>query len=80
MIKVKRGDSMNDFSLPSRFMDACVAKDKDEALRLVKLMAKQANFTLKAELDRLDFNASILSNEYRFPIQIMIKELRSYEV
>ena len=69
-----------DLSLPSRFMDACVAKDKDEALRLVKLMAKQANFTLKAELDALDFAASSLSSEYRLPIQIMINELRDYEV
>ena len=67
-------------SLPSKFMDACVAKDKDEALRLVKLMAEQANFTLKAELDALDFSAGSLSSEYRLPIQIMINELRNYEV
>ena len=69
-----------DLSLPSRFMDACVAKDKDEALRLAKLMAEQANFTLKAELDALDFSAGSLSSEYRLPIQIMINELRDYEV
>lgn len=72
--------SENNFSLPSRFMDACVAKDSIKALRLAVLMAKQHDLTLKDELDRLDFNASILSNEYRFPIQIMIKELRRYEI
>ena len=69
-----------DLSLPSKFMDACVAKDKDEVLRLVKLMAEQANFTLKDELDALDFAAGSLSSEYRLPIQIMINELRNYEV
>lgn len=69
-----------DVSLPSKFMDACVAKNKDEALRLVKLMAEQVNFTLKAELDALDFSAGSLSSEYRLPIQIMINELRNYEV
>ena len=68
-----------DLSLPSKFMDACVAKDKDESLRLAKLMAEQANFTLKAELDILDFDASILSSEYRLPIATMIKELRKHE-
>ncbi|HJE48906.1 MAG TPA: hypothetical protein K8V69_01790 [Lactobacillus johnsonii] len=68
-----------DVSLPSKFKDACVAKDKDEALRLAKLIAKQANFTLKAELDILDFAASILSSEYRLPIATMIKELRKHE-
>lgn len=67
-----------DLSLPSKFMDACVAKDKDKALRLAKLMAKQHNCTLKAELDILDFDASILSSEYRLPIATMIKELRKY--
>lgn len=72
--------SKNDLSLQSRFMDACVAKDSIKALRLAVLMAKKHDLTLKAELDRLDFNASILSNEYRFTIQIMIKELRRYEV
>lgn len=54
-----------DLSLPSKFMDACVAKDKDKALGLAKLMAK-------------DFDASILSSEYRLPIATMIKELRKY--
>ena len=49
-----------DVSLPSKFMDACVAKDKDKALRLAKLMAKQHNCTLKAELDILDFDASMI--------------------
>lgn len=68
-----------DVSLPSKFMDACVAKNKDKALRLAKLMAEQANFTLKAELDILDFGASISSSEYRLPIATMIKELRKYE-
>ena len=68
-----------DLSLPSKFMDACVAKDKDNALRLAKLMAKQHNCTLKAELDILDFDASILSSEYRLPIATMIKELRKHE-
>lgn len=68
-----------DLSLPSKFMDACVAKDKDKALRLAKLMAKQHNCTLKSELDLLDFDASILSSEYRLPIATMIKELRKYE-
>ena len=68
-----------DFSLPSRFMDACVAKDKDKALKLAKLMAKRHNCTLKAELDILDFDASILSSEYRLPIATMIKELRKHE-
>lgn len=68
-----------DLSLPSKFMDACVAKDKDNALRLAKLMAKQHNCTLKAELDILDFDASILSSEYRLPIATMIKELRKYK-
>lgn len=69
-----------DLSLPSKFMDACVAKDKDKALRLAKLMAKQHNCTLKAELDILDFDASILSSEYRLPIATMIKELKKHEV
>ena len=68
-----------DLSLPSKFMDACVAKDKDNALKVVKLLAKQHNFPLKAELDLLDFDASILSSEYRLPIATMIKELRKYE-
>ena len=68
-----------DVSLPSKFMDACVAKNKDKALRLAKLMAKQHNCTLKAELDLLDFDASILSSEYRLPITTMIKELRKHE-
>lgn len=68
-----------DLSLPSKFMDACVAKDKDKALRLAKLMAKQHSCTLKAELDILDFDASILSSEYRLPIATMIKELRKHE-
>lgn len=68
-----------DVSLPSKFMDACVAKDKDNALKVVKLLAKQHNCTLKAELDLLDFDASILSSEYRLPIATMIKELRKYE-
>ena len=68
-----------DVSLPSKFLDACVAKNKDKALRLAKLMAKQHNCTLKAELDILDFDASILSSEYRLPIATMIKELRKYE-
>lgn len=43
-------------------------------------MAEQANFTLNAELDALDFSAGSLSSEYRLPIQIMINRLRSYEV
>lgn len=60
-------------------MDACVAKDQDKALRLAKLMAEQHNCTLKAELDILDFDASILSSEYRLPIATMIKELRKHE-
>lgn len=68
-----------DVSLPSKFMDACVAKNKDKALRLVKLMAKQHNCTLKTELGLLDFDASILSSEYRLPIATMVKELRKYE-
>lgn len=68
-----------DVSLPSKFMDACVAKNRDKALRLAKLMAKQHNCTLKAELDLLDFDASILSSEYRLPITTMIKELRKHE-
>ena len=42
-------------------------------------MAKQHNCTLKAELDILDFDASILSREYRLPIATMVKELRKYE-
>ena len=66
-----------DVSLPSKFMDACVAKNKDKALRLAKLMAKQHNCTLKAELDILDFDTSILSSEYRLPIATMIKELKN---
>lgn len=45
-----------DVSLPSKFMDACVAKNRDKALRLAKLMAKQHNCTLKAELDLLDLS------------------------
>lgn len=65
--------------LPSKFMDACVAEDKEKALRLVKLMAKQYNCALKTELDILDFMASILFSEYRLPIATMIKELRKYE-
>ena len=68
-----------DLTLPGKFMDACVAKDKDKALRLAKLMAKQHNCTLKAELDILDFDASSLSSEYRLPITTMIKELRKHE-
>lgn len=72
--------SKNDLSLPSKFMDACVAKDSIEALRLAVSMAKQYNLTLKAELDLWDFYSSILSSEYRLPIKIMIKELRNYEV
>lgn len=68
-----------DVSLPSKFMDACVAKNRDKALRLAKLMAKQYNCTLKTELDILDFYASILSREYRLPIATMVKELRKYE-
>ncbi|MGZ0156523.1 hypothetical protein ACXJQ9_04400 [Lactobacillus johnsonii] len=68
-----------DLSLPSKFMDACVAKDSIKALRLAVLMAKQHNRTLKAELDILEVDASILSSEYRLPIHIMIKELRNYE-
>ena len=68
-----------DVSLPSKFMDACVAKNRDKALRLAKLMAKQHNCTLKAELDLLDFDASILSSEYRLTITTMIKELRKHE-
>lgn len=48
-------------------------------MRLAKLMAKQHNCTLKAELDLLDFDASILSSEYRLPITTMIKELRKHE-
>ena len=69
-----------DFSLPSKFMNACVAKDSIEALRLAVLMANQHKLTLNAELNLLDFEASILSSEYRFSIQIMIEELRNYEV
>lgn len=79
--KVVKGIRMSkiDLSLPSKFMDACVAKDNVKALRLAKLMAKQHNCTLKAELDLLDFDASILSSEYRLPIATMIKDLRKYE-
>lgn len=69
----------NDLTLPGKFMDACVAEDKEKALRLVKLMAKQYNCALKTELDILDFMASILFSEYRLPIATMIKELRKYE-
>ncbi len=69
-----------DLSLPSKFMDACVAKDKDKALRLAKLMAEQHNCTLKAELDILDFDASILSSEYRLPIATMINMKHSAEL
>lgn len=65
--------------LPSKFMDACVAEDKEKALRLVKLMAKQHNCALKTELDILDFMASILFSEYRLPVATMIKELRKHE-
>lgn len=68
-----------DLTLPGKFMDACVAEDKEKALRLVKLMAKQYNCALKTELDILDFMASILFSEYRLPIATMIKELRKYE-
>ena len=68
-----------DLTLPGKFMDACVAKNKDKALRLAKLMAKQYNCTLETELDILDFYASILSREYRLPIATMVKELRKYE-
>ncbi len=79
--KVVKGIRMSkiDLSLPSKFMDACVAKDNVKALRLAKLMAKQYNCTLKTELDILDFMASILFSEYRLPIATMIKELRKYE-
>ena len=79
LVNSQVNDDETDISLPSKFMDACVAKDKDEALRLAKLMAKQHSFTLEAELDLLDFDSSSLSSEYRLPIATMIKELRKYE-
>lgn len=68
-----------DLSLPSKFMDACVAKDNIQALKLAELMAKKHNCTIKAELDLLDFYASILSSEYRLPIRSMIKRISNYE-
>ena len=68
-----------DLSLPSKFMDACVAKDKDKALRLAKLMAKQHNCSFKAELNMLYFDATVLPSKYSYPMTSMVKELRKHE-
>lgn len=66
-------------SLPSKFMDACVAKDEAEALRLAKLMAKQNNYSFKAELNMLYFGAKVLPSKYSYPMTSMVKELKKYE-
>lgn len=68
-----------DLSLPGKFMDACVAKDKDNALKLAKLMVKQQNCSFKAELNMLYFGATVLPSEYSYPMRSMVKELRKYE-
>lgn len=69
----------NDLTLPGKFMDACVAKDKKEALRLAKLMAKQHNCSFRAELNMLYFDATVLPPKYSYPMTSMVKELRKYE-
>ena len=69
-----------DLSLPSKFMDACVAKDKDNALRLAKLMAKQHHRPLTDELKILsDSAAMVLSIDEMTAVFSMVEDIRKYE-
>lgn len=53
---------MNDFSLPSKFIDASVDEDFDKALKIVKLIAKQHHITLTDELEILSDSAAMVSS------------------
>lgn len=71
---------MKDFDvrLPSKFMLASVQHNKQEALRLAKLLAEQHDCELKAELDALEYSAQLMltGNDQKATIS-MVKELRS---
>lgn len=68
-----------DLSLPSKFIDASVKMNFDEAYRLVKLMAKQHHRSLEQEFLTLKYAASALSNTERVAVLLMIKDIRKYE-
>ena len=69
-----------DFSLPRKFVDACVAKDEDNSLKIAKLIAKQHNFSLEQELQILsDIAAIALSIDEMTAVFSMVEDIRKYE-
>ncbi|MDD7005712.1 MAG: hypothetical protein SPI42_01780 [Lactobacillus johnsonii] len=69
-----------DLSLPSKFMDACVDEDFDEALKVAKLMAKQHHRPLTDELKILsDSAAMVLSIDEMTAVFSMVEDIRKYE-
>lgn len=71
---------MNDFSSPSKFVDACVAKDKDNSIKIAKLIAKKYNVSLEQELQILsDMAAIALSIDEMTAVFSMIEDIRKYE-
>lgn len=78
-----RGIKMSeiDFSLPSKFVDACVAKDEDNSLKIAKLIAKQHNVSLEQELQILSDTAAIaLSIDEMTAVFTMVEDIRKHEV
>lgn len=70
-----------DLSLPSKFVDACVAKDKDNSLKIAKLIAKQHNVSLEQELQILSDTAAIaLSIDEMTAVFTMAEDIRKHEV
>ena len=72
---------MNDFSLPRKFVDACVAKDEDNSLKIAKLIAKKYNVSLEQELQTLSDTAAIaLSIDEMTAVFTMAEDIRKHEV
>lgn len=70
-----------DLSLPSKFVDACVAKDKYNSLKIAKLIAKQHNVSLEQELQILSDTAAIaLSIDEMTAVFTMAEDIRKHEV
>lgn len=67
-------------SLPSKFIDASVDEDFDEALKVAKLMAKQHHRLLTDELKILsDSAAMVLSIDEMTAVFSMVEDIRKYE-
>lgn len=68
-------------SLPNKFVDACVAKDKDNSLKIAKLIAKKHKVSLEQELQILSDTAAIaLSIDEMTAVFTMAEDIRKHEV